>query len=201
MGVEDLMLLAYRHSHKFGEWFCFDGFYVGGGKCQVVSSQPCTSSILQFQMLGTFLVLSTLILFAFAKKRTTKKEGIKQIEAAYNVGSVGLQSNSESKNDWITSEDHEVNGTSWKTVDQSGITSNGSISDDDDENLIEIAFPNQTVTLTEELKQQGNRNVPTWLPESIFEQRGLMDLLPDLNEVNEEETLIEIDISNGSIKC
>jgi hypothetical protein len=39
------------------------------------------------------------------------------------------------------------------------------------------------------------------LPESIFRQQGLMELFAEIAEVNEEENLIEIDLSMGSIKC
>ncbi|MFQ6620083.1 hypothetical protein Gotur_000434 [Gossypium turneri] len=38
-------------------------------------------------------------------------------------------------------------------------------------------------------------------PECIFQQRSLMELLAELNDMNEEDNLIEIDISMGSIKC
>ncbi|WRX29459.1 hypothetical protein QQP08_021946 [Theobroma cacao] len=45
-------------------------------------------------------------------------------------------------------------------------------------------------------------NLPPILPESIFkQQQDLVDFLAEINEVNEEENLIEIDISIGSIKC
>ncbi|KAJ0102047.1 hypothetical protein Patl1_03954 [Pistacia atlantica] len=67
--------------------------------------------------------------------------------------------------------------------------SSDSVSEDDEneDGLIEIAIPNSKSS--------------DFLPESIFNQQGLMELLADINEVNEEENLIEIDISEGSIKC
>ncbi|PON87961.1 hypothetical protein TorRG33x02_161630 [Trema orientale] len=36
---------------------------------------------------------------------------------------------------------------------------------------------------------------------NLFKQHSLMELLAEINEMNEEENLIEIDISMGSIKC
>lgn len=58
--------------------------------------------------------------------------------------------------------------------------------DEDEDSLIEIAIPNS--------RPSG------LLPEPIFKQQGLMQLSADINEANEEENLIEIDISMGSIK-
>ncbi|XP_016736848.2 uncharacterized protein [Gossypium hirsutum] len=73
--------------------------------------------------------------------------------------------------------------------------------EDDEEGLIEIAIPsNDTTSLNEEPKPNLQSNLPTLLPEPIFHQQDLVELLEEINEVNEEENLIEIDISMGSIK-
>lgn len=70
--------------------------------------------------------------------------------------------------------------------------------EDDEEGLIEIAIPsNGTSGLNEEPKPNLQSNLPTLLPESIFHRQDPVELL---EEVNEEENLIEIDISMGSIK-
>ncbi|MED6196295.1 hypothetical protein PIB30_046108 [Stylosanthes scabra] len=79
--------------------------------------------------------------------------------------------------------------------------------DDDDEeeeeeedSLIEIKLPNRY--LFEEPKQKFESNLPElFLPEYMFKQKGLMELLAEMNEINEDENLIEIDISMGSTKC
>jgi hypothetical protein len=60
----------------------------------------------------------------------------------------------------------------------------GSISDE--ESLIEISLPSGH--LVDQHKQE-------------FNQQSLMELLEEFNEMYEEENLIEIDISIGSIKC
>lgn len=60
----------------------------------------------------------------------------------------------------------------------------GSISDE--ESLIEISLPSGH--LMDKHKQK-------------FNQQSLMELLAEFNEMFEEENLIEIDISMGSIKC
>lgn len=72
-----------------------------------------------------------------------------------------------------------------------------------DENLIEINLPgSESRGLEGELQNQKVEPVlPDFLPESIFSQKGFMELLADINEMNEEDNLIEIDISVGSIKC
>ncbi|KAL4272709.1 hypothetical protein GQ457_13G001460 [Hibiscus cannabinus] len=71
--------------------------------------------------------------------------------------------------------------------------------EEEEEGLIEIAIPsNVTTGLNEGPKQNVQSNLPAFLPESIFQQQDLVELLA---EINEEENLIEIDISMGSIKC
>ena len=75
--------------------------------------------------------------------------------------------------------------------------------EEEDENLIEINLPgSESSGLQEELQNQKvEPDLPDFLPESIFSQKGFMELLADINEMNEEDNLIEIDISVGSIKC
>ncbi|KAH1092631.1 hypothetical protein GLYMA_14G013800v4 [Glycine max] len=58
--------------------------------------------------------------------------------------------------------------------------------DGEEDGLIEIKLP--------------NNHFPEFLPESIFKQQGLTELLAEINEMNEDENLIEIDISKGSTK-
>ncbi|MBA0670262.1 hypothetical protein Goklo_025314 [Gossypium klotzschianum] len=73
--------------------------------------------------------------------------------------------------------------------------------EDDEEGLIEIAIPSiDTSGLNEEPKPNPQSNLPTLLPEPSFHQQDLVELLEEINEVNEEENLIEIDISMGFIK-
>ena len=49
--------------------------------------------------------------------------------------------------------------------------------------------------LDEEPKQKAQSNLQDFLPETIFQQQGLMDILAKINEMNEEKILIEIDLS------
>ncbi|KAL5548622.1 hypothetical protein UlMin_003853 [Ulmus minor] len=71
--------------------------------------------------------------------------------------------------------------------------------DDDDDSLIEIILPgNLSCSVEEEKKQKLQPSLPDFLPESIFRENGLKELLADITE---EDNLIEIDISMGSIKC
>ncbi|GAB4859328.1 hypothetical protein Ancab_010791 [Ancistrocladus abbreviatus] len=73
--------------------------------------------------------------------------------------------------------------------------SDGSISDE--ESLIEITLPNGH--FVEPKKQFQPKYWADNCPK--LGQQTLMDLLAEINEMNEEENLIEIDISRGSIKC
>jgi hypothetical protein len=78
--------------------------------------------------------------------------------------------------------------------------SDGSISDE--ESLIEIALPSgQYVGEKLKVNKQQQKVAADFSPESFFQPHCLMELLSDINEMNEEDNLIEIDISMGSIKC
>ncbi|KAM6572155.1 hypothetical protein CsatA_016235 [Cannabis sativa] len=82
----------------------------------------------------------------------------------------------------------------------------GSISDE--ESLIEISLRSGHY-VDHHQKSDNNNNIMSkdLFPDvvsscnNIFRQRSLMELLAEINEMNEEENLIEIDISMGSIKC
>jgi hypothetical protein len=51
------------------------------------------------------------------------------------------------------------------------------------------------------VNKQQQKVAADFSPESFFQPHCLMELLSDINEMNEEDNLIEIDISMGSIKC
>ncbi|XP_010252765.1 PREDICTED: uncharacterized protein LOC104594246 [Nelumbo nucifera] len=72
----------------------------------------------------------------------------------------------------------------------------------DDDSLIEIELPDgHYVGPKEQHKSRQTPNLLEMLPGSISRQQDIMELLSEINEMNEEENLIEIDISMGSIKC
>nr|KYP41347.1 hypothetical protein KK1_037273 [Cajanus cajan] len=69
----------------------------------------------------------------------------------------------------------------------------------DKDSLIEINLPsNHFSELTEDPKQKLQSKLPELLQDSLFKQQGLMELLAEINDMNEDENLIEIDISMGS---
>ncbi|GMP66541.1 hypothetical protein CsSME_00026859 [Camellia sinensis var. sinensis] len=72
--------------------------------------------------------------------------------------------------------------------------SNDSISDE--ESLIEIALPSGHYVGGPNKKEEPKFNL-----QQKFSDFSLMEILGDINEMNEEDNLIEIDISMGSIKC
>ncbi|CAL9121674.1 unnamed protein product [Musa textilis] len=74
----------------------------------------------------------------------------------------------------------------------------------DDENLIEISLPDghfvapeKPKALLKPLPHTRRGFLTNLLPDSVLRQHGLMELLSDINE---EDNLIEIDITKGSIK-
>nr|XP_016502918.1 PREDICTED: uncharacterized protein LOC107821038 [Nicotiana tabacum] len=75
----------------------------------------------------------------------------------------------------------------------------------DEESLIEIALPSSHFFYSEKypkLSSKQHQNVFADLAqESIFLQHSLVDYTGDISDMNEEDNLIEIDISMGSIKC
>ncbi|KAF2305567.1 hypothetical protein GH714_006799 [Hevea brasiliensis] len=108
----------------------------------------------------------------------------------YQVESTDFPSASESGDDYSESENFELNWVSFNNVGKNVAISESSFSsdnnEDEDDNLIEISFPdNNSVELNEESDEKLQTE---YLPESIFRQEGLMELLADINEVNEEET-------------
>ncbi|KAG4139517.1 hypothetical protein ERO13_D07G198400v2 [Gossypium hirsutum] len=92
-----------------------------------------------------------------------------------------------------TTEDSEVD---WSFRDNRDGTPDWS---DDEDSLIEISLPGGQYQPNNKYGSMQQK-LPEFMPESIFQQRSLMELLAELNDMNEEENLIEIDISMGSIK-
>ncbi|KAB1215107.1 hypothetical protein CJ030_MR4G016282 [Morella rubra] len=110
-------------------------------------------------------------------------------------------SDSESSNDSLIGESSDVKSISSTHMEVHVTVSDVSVSDEDDDSLIEISLPeSKSGCLEEEPKQKPESNFPDLLPESVLQQQGLMELLAEINEMNEEENLIEIDLSMGSIK-
>ena len=122
-----------------------------------------------------------------------------------------LPSDSESSTSSIRSEslenDHKRNqslGLSDSLAFDNDVDGDVEEEEEEEDSLIEIKLPNSHffgLIEDEEPKQKLESNLPEFLPESIFKQQGLMELLEEINEINEDENLIEIDISMGSSKC
>lgn len=115
-----------------------------------------------------------------------------------------------------TNEDSEVEWPIFRDYsdddDDDDDDDDGSISDED--SLIEISLPGGYYVSHNKEDQEPYNNKygmqqklisssDFMAPESIFQQRSLMELLAEFNDMNEiiEDNLIEIDISMGSIKC
>ncbi|XVE50838.1 hypothetical protein DITRI_Ditri01bG0196000 [Diplodiscus trichospermus] len=105
-------------------------------------------------------------------------------------------------------ESSDDSGSSDENVDnaeENPEISDDSSSEDDEESLIEIPIPgsDHSSGRIQEPEENLQFNLPIFLPESMLKQQDIVEqLLAEMNEVNiEEENLIEIDISKGSIKC
>ncbi|KAK7305244.1 hypothetical protein VNO77_43146 [Canavalia gladiata] len=114
-----------------------------------------------------------------------------------------LPSDSESSTGSIIGESFEIDQIGNQNVDGSDSLSFDDDDDNDDneeeeeeeDSLIEINLPSIHFS---DPKQKLQSKLPDFLPDSIFKQQGLMELLAEINEMNEDENLIEIDISMGS---
>ncbi|CAK9167203.1 unnamed protein product [Ilex paraguariensis] len=119
----------------------------------------------------------------------------------YVARSLDLCLENESIDHPTSSEDSDVDWSFSGEAGRGPDCSDGSISDE--ESLIEIALPSGQSIGSKEASPKFNllQKLPDFSLESIFKQDSLVELLAEINEVNEEENLIEIDISMGSIKC
>uniref|UniRef100_A0A5B6YL57 Putative myelin transcription factor 1-like protein n=1 Tax=Davidia involucrata TaxID=16924 RepID=A0A5B6YL57_DAVIN len=135
------------------------------------------------------------------QQKETQEGGADQIHD-YLVKSPHSFSESESIDHSSTSDDSEVDWPYSGNVVQSPDCSDDSISDE--ESLIEIALPSGHYVGPKEDEPKSNllKKFPDFSStESLLRQPSLMELFAEINEMNEEENLIEIDISMGSIKC
>ncbi|KAJ4730228.1 Eukaryotic translation initiation factor 3 subunit C like [Melia azedarach] len=114
----------------------------------------------------------------------------------YSIKSPDLLSESESLNQLSSSEESEIEWPYREIAD----CSDGSISDEESD-LIEISLPSGHYVPASKFNLQQNKVVADFSTHSVLKQHSLMELLAEINEMNEEENLIEIDISMGSIKC
>ncbi|WVY95085.1 hypothetical protein V8G54_034173 [Vigna mungo] len=111
-----------------------------------------------------------------------------------------LPSDSESSDGSILEESFEIHqkGNQNEDISDSLASDDDYEGEDEEDSLIEINLPSSHFPdLNEDPKQKVQSKLPDFLPDSIFKQQGLMDLLAEFNEMNEDENLIEIDISMG----
>ncbi|KAF9669640.1 hypothetical protein SADUNF_Sadunf14G0128300 [Salix dunnii] len=137
-----------------------------------------------------------------AKEEEEEEEDGSQIEEYLARSSPVITSESDFLGRSSTSEDSEVDWLFQDKMFLSRECSDGSISDED--SLIEISLPGGHYICDheeDEINYNLQKKLPDFAPGSFFKQHGIMELLAELNEMNEEENLIEIDISMGSIKC
>ncbi|KAL6287169.1 hypothetical protein ACE6H2_011559 [Prunus campanulata] len=137
---------------------------------------------------------------AALQKKEAQEEGMNPVHN-YLGASPDLISERECLDHLSTSDESEVDWSFGDNAVQSPDCSDGSISDED--SLIEIALPGGYYVGHKEQESIFNlqQKRPGLSNQSIFQQHTLLELLAEINEMNEEENLIEIDLSMGSIKC
>ncbi|XP_023513390.1 uncharacterized protein LOC111777891 [Cucurbita pepo subsp. pepo] len=114
---------------------------------------------------------------------------------------VDLLSESECADDnFTTTEESEVE---WPFFDRSTAkniyrSDDGSISDE--ESLIEIALPTRHYVSHKSDDDDDDKDDMSFEFQKLKRKKNLVELLAEINDINEEENLIEIDISMGSIK-
>lgn len=129
----------------------------------------------------------------------------------YQAELLDVSSESEGRHDLEPSEKLEPSSKGFNKVGQNlalicDSDSSVSVSDyeyDDDDSLIEISLPGSESSGLEDEPRQNlqSKLLVDFLPESILRQKRFKDFMAEINDMNEEENLIEIDISIGSIKC
>ena len=144
-----------------------------------------------------FLILSSIFITSSRRKSVKQQKEAQEGEVGRNdlVGSFDSFLESETTDQSSTTdEDSEVGQIpNW---------SDNSISDE--EGLIEIALLNgYHVHGLEEEEPKSNlqQKFPEFSPKMIVRQHSPEEMLGESSEMNEEDNLIEIDISMGSIKC
>ncbi|KAI4308528.1 hypothetical protein L6164_031589 [Bauhinia variegata] len=132
-----------------------------------------------------------------------EEKEVKDCVVNYSTTSPDLLSESECQDQLSTSDDSDVDWPfSYGNANQSPFYSDGSISDED--SLIEISLPNGHYVDQQKEEQKFNFSLQQkkrqeLSAESTFSQQSPMEFLAESNDMNEEENLIEIDISMGSI--
>ncbi|BAT88506.1 hypothetical protein VIGAN_05201500 [Vigna angularis var. angularis] len=111
-----------------------------------------------------------------------------------------LPSDSESSDGSMLEESFEMHqkGNQNEDISDSLASDDDYEGEDEEDSLIEINLPSSHFPdLNEDPKQKVQSKLPEFMPDSIFKQQGLMELLAEFNDMNEDENLIEIDISMG----
>ena len=164
------------------------------------SSFPSYGSLFLLITTSLVLIFST-FLFKFSKQKQILEEksvqenlaqenGVDHISDYLAIRPPGSYSESESTDQSSISEDSNVN---WPCYGDMGPIRSCSDDFSDEESLIEIELPSGHSVSPKEEEEELKFEFQEKLPK-------FMEMLAEINEMN-EENLIEIDISMGSIKC
>lgn len=123
-----------------------------------------------------------------------------QFELNAKNPSLSSDGETESINDSDIGESFELDQSSTRVLGiYESLASDNDDEDEEEDSLIEINLPSSHFSgISKEHEQRLESKLPDFLPEAMFKQEVLMELLAEINEMNEDENLIEIDISMGS---
>ncbi|XP_057472604.1 uncharacterized protein LOC130761140 [Actinidia eriantha] len=141
-----------------------------------------------------FLIISS-IFFTSSRHKSVKQQKEAQ------EGEVGRNDLVRSFDSFLESETTYQSSTTNEDSEMGQILDWSDDSISEEEGLIEIRFPISGGLEEEEPKSNLQQKFPEFSPEMIFRRRSPVEMLGESSEMNEEDNLIEIDISMGSIKC
>ncbi|KAK7320318.1 hypothetical protein VNO77_29687 [Canavalia gladiata] len=114
------------------------------------------------------------------------------------LSDTSLPSDSESSPSSIMGVSFEIDHNRNQNVDISHSFAFDNDEEEEEDGLIEIKLPNNNFSVLTQDPDQ--KLVSKFFPESLFKQQCFTELLAEINEMNEDENLIEIDISMRSSK-
>jgi hypothetical protein len=171
------------------------------------SSSSVSSSLLASSSLALLvIVISTCISLLFSNLRHLLKGHTHKDKTTSPFMDEVPEEKSIALQDEVTEDAPEdlmgsISESSDGTSDDNERSKEDSVLDDDDESLIEISLVDGYYVGVGQGEQCASKEkdlLAEFLPDLVLDKRDFIDIL---SEISEEDSLIEIDITRGSIKC
>ncbi|KAL6842119.1 hypothetical protein ACP4OV_028098 [Aristida adscensionis] len=177
--------------------------------CSLYSMYSSSSSSSSFSASSSLallvLVISTCLSLLFSNLRQLLKANSHKVQAPPSMEESVHQEKSIVPQDEVPDDvPEDLTGSLSDSSDCTAIDEEESMSDDvddDDESLIEISLVDGHFVGVGQGDQCASKEqdlLAEFLPELVLDKRDFIDIL---SEISEEDSLIEIDIARGSIKC